>query len=65
MRVENKVRVRRDRPSALSWALALLLTMLCVYLLTLGLAAAPEAAIDSEGDAPRVTEEASFAAAEA
>ena len=42
-----RVRVRRERPSALSWALALLLTMLCVYLLTLGLAAAPEASIDS------------------
>ena len=60
-----RVRVRRERPSALSWALALLLTMLCVYLLTLGLAAAPEASIDSGDDAPRVTEEASFEAAEA
>ena len=61
MRVENKVRVRRDRPSALAWALALLLTMLCVYLLTLGPAAAPEANIASVGDAPRITEEVSFA----
>ena len=60
-----RVRVRRDRPSALSWTLALMLTMLCVYLLTLGLAAAPEAAIDSNSGAPRVTEETSFAAAEA
>ena len=60
-----RVRVRRERPSALAWALALLVTMLCVYLLTLGIAAAPEASIDSAGDAPRVTEEASFDAAEA
>ena len=65
MRVENKVRVRRDRPSALAWALALLLTMLCVYLLTLGPTAAPEANIASVGDAPRVTEEVSFAPAAA
>ena len=61
MRVENKVRVRRERPSALAWALALLLTMLCVYLLTLGPTAAPEASIASAGDAPRITEEVSFA----
>lgn len=65
MRVENKVRVRRDRPSALAWALALLLTMLCVWLLTLGPAAAPEANIASVGDAPRITEEVSFAPAAA
>ena len=61
----TRVRVRRERPSALAWALALLVTMLCVYLLTLGIAAAPEASIDSAGDTPRVTEEASFDAAEA
>ena len=29
------IKVRRSRPSALSMALALLLTMLCVYLLSL------------------------------
>ena len=32
----TRVRVRRERPSALAWALALLVTMLCVYLLTRG-----------------------------
>ena len=31
------VRVRRDRPTPAAWALALMLTMLAVYLLTLGL----------------------------
>ncbi len=62
---ETRVRVRREHPSALAWALALMLTMLCVYLLTLGLALAPEAAIDAGDGAPRVTEEVSFGSAEA
>ena len=33
--MQKRVRVRRDRPSALSWALALAVTMLAVYLITL------------------------------
>ncbi len=33
--MQNRVRVRRERPSALSWALALAVTMLAVYLITL------------------------------
>ena len=36
-----KVRVRRDRPTALSWAVALAVTMLAVYLITLS--AVPQA----------------------
>ena len=65
MEKNARVRVRREKPSALAWALALMLTMLCVYLLTLGIPAAPEASIASSGDAPRVTEEVSFPAVEA
>ena len=56
----DRVRVRRERPSALTWALALMLTMLCVYLLTLGFSGEPETSIDSDGSAPRVTEEVAF-----
>ena len=36
---DGAVRVRRDRPTAAAWALALMLTMLMVYLLTLGMSA--------------------------
>lgn len=31
----NRIRIRRERPSALSWAIALAVTMLAVYLITL------------------------------
>lgn len=34
--MQKRVRVRRDRPSALTWALAMAVTMLAVYLVTLG-----------------------------
>lgn len=62
----ERVRVRRERPSALSRALALMLTMLCVYLATLGTSAAPpEAVIGTDADAPRVTEEIVFEPAQA
>ena len=64
--MSERVRVRRERPSALSRALALMLTMLCVYLATLGTSAAPpEAVIGTEDDAPRVTEEIAFEPAQA
>lgn len=41
--MQNRVRVRRDRPSALSWAVALAVTMLAVYLITLSAPAAKKA----------------------
>ena len=40
----TKVRVRRDRPTALSWAVALAVTMLAVYLITLSVAPKEDAA---------------------
>ena len=63
--MNGRVRVRRERPCALSVALALMITMLCVYLLTLGASLMPEASIPSSGDAPRVTEEVAFESAQA
>ena len=63
--VGERVRVRRERPGALCVAFALLLTMLCVYLITLGRAHAPEASLEPEGDAPRVTQEVAFDGMEA
>lgn len=54
----NRVRVRRDRPSALSWALALAVTMLAVYLITLSAPGAQEAEDASSG--VRVTREIDF-----
>lgn len=51
----NRVRVRRDRPSALSWALALAVTMLAVYLITLG--ATGEEAAEDASSGVRVTRE--------
>ena len=32
--MQERIRVRRERPSALSWAIALAVTMLAVYLIT-------------------------------
>ena len=54
----TRVRVRRDSPSALAWAIALVVTMLVVYLLTLD-AARPDV-VESVSAAPRVTREIAF-----
>ena len=51
----TRVRVRRERPTALAWAVALCVTMLVVYVLTLN-AAGPDVA-ESVSAAPRVTSE--------
>ena len=56
--MQNRVRVRRDRPSALTWALALAVTMLAVYLITLS-APGIEKAEDAASDV-RVTRELTF-----
>lgn len=58
----KRVRVRRERPTALAWAVALCVTMLVVYVLTLG-ADAPDV-VDSMAPAPRVTREIEFEALE-
>lgn len=52
----QRVRVRRERPSVLSWALALALTMLAVYLITLS-AGRDWDGDDAEPAAARVTRE--------
>lgn len=54
----NRVRVRRDRPSALSWAVALAVTMLAVYLITLSAPGETEAEDASAG--VRVTRQIDF-----
>ena len=54
----TRVRVRRDRPGAAAWAIALVVTMLVVYLLTLD-AARPDV-VESVSAAPRVTREIAF-----
>jgi len=54
----SRVRVRRDRPSALSWAIALAVTMLAVWLITLS---APRAQRSADASAaPRVTRQIDF-----
>lgn len=53
--MSNRVRVRRDRPSAPAWALALAVTMLFVYLITLGAPSREEDA--EETSSSRVTRE--------
>ena len=58
----TRVRVRRDRPTALAWALALAVTMLVVYLATLH-AAGPDV-VESVSAAPRITREIAFEALE-
>ena len=58
----TRVRVRRDRPSALSWAIALAVTMLIVYLLTLN-AGQPDV-VESVSAAPRITQAVAFDALE-
>ena len=62
--MSNRVRVRRDRPSALSWALALALTMLAVYLITLS-APSPDDAAEASASSGRVTRELELAGVEA
>ena len=54
------MRVRRERPTALAWALALCVTMLVVYVLTLN-AGGPDV-VESVAAAPRVTREIQFEA---
>ena len=54
----KRVRVRRERPTALAWALALCVTMLVVYVLTLN-AGRPDV-VESMAPAPRVTREIDF-----
>ena len=56
--MQNRVRVRRDHPSALTWAVALAVTMLAVYLITLS-APAEEKAEDATTGV-RVTRELDF-----
>lgn len=54
--MQKRVRVRRDRPSALAWALAMAVTMLAVYLITLGATGEEEATRDASAGA-RITRE--------
>lgn len=56
--MEKRIRVRRDRPSALSWAIALAATMAAVYLLTLGTPSATRA--ENAVASVRVTREVGF-----
>lgn len=55
--MQNRVRVRRDRPSVLSFSLAFAVTMLAVYLLTLGV---PEKATEEAAAGVRVTRQIDF-----
>lgn len=57
---QRRVRVRRERPTTLAWAVALCVTMLAVYALTLN-AGRPDV-VESMAPAPRVTREIEFAA---
>lgn len=56
--MQNRVRVRRDRPSALSWSIALAVTMMAVWLITLNVPGA-EPAENATADV-RVTREVDF-----
>lgn len=58
--MQKRVRVRRDRPSALTWAVALAVTMLAVYFVTLSAPAEKKTEDASAG--VRVTRELEFAA---
>lgn len=53
--MQNRVRVRRDRPSAVTWALALAVTMLAVYMITLSVPS--EEAAEDVSAGVRVTRE--------
>lgn len=55
----NRIRIRRERPSALSWAIALAVTMLAVYLITLS-APSERRTPGEEIQAAPVTEEITF-----
>ena len=59
----RQVRVNRERPSVAAWAVALTVTMLAVYVLTLS-ASAPDA-VESVSAAPRVTRQIELAALKA
>ena len=61
--MQKRIRVRRERPSALSWAVALMMTMLAVWLITLSAPAQEPAREAAAGE--RVTEEITLEAAEA
>lgn len=61
--MQKRIRVRREHPSVLSWALALMVTMLAVWLITLSAPAQVPAKETAAGE--RVTEEITLAAAEA
>jgi len=54
--MEKRVRVRRERPSALSWAIALAATMLAVWLITLSVPGS-EQAEEAGAGAGQVTQE--------
>ncbi len=56
----DRIRVRRERPTALAWAVALCVTMLLVYVLTLN-AGGPDV-VQSMAPAPRVTRQIAFEA---
>ena len=56
--MQKRVQVRRDRPSVLSWAVALMVTMLAVWLITLSTPDAEKIADAATG--PRVTREVDF-----
>ncbi len=58
----TRIRVRRDRPTPLAWAVALCVTMLAVYVLTLDIGG-PDV-VESMAPAPRVTREIGFDALE-
>jgi len=58
--MQERVRVRRERPSALSWAIALAVTMLTVYLITLGVPAGDGSAREAAARRERVTREVRF-----
>ena len=55
----KRVYVRRDHPTALTWSIALVLTMLAVYLVTVGNVRRDEPAVAPNTGA-RVTEEIRF-----
>ena len=54
--MQQRIRVRRERPSALSWAIALAVTMLAVYVVTLGIPDQSEAK-EAASVAERITSE--------
>ena len=56
--MQERVKVRRDRPSALCWAVALMVTMLAVWLITLD--APQKQTIADAATEPRVTREVDF-----